>query len=150
MLVVDHRHGRADPGWEPAYAAFALARDVPEVIAVGVNCLDPDDVPGLLALAAEASGKPGVAYPNRGEGWDATAKSWTGPGAFDPTAASGWVAAGARLVGGCCRVTPADIRAIHRTGRAADHQGRPSLATVESWTGDRGRTGSIGPSTARR
>jgi homocysteine S-methyltransferase len=94
---------------EPAYAAFALAAEVPEVIAVGVNCLDPDDVPGLLTLAAEASGKPGVAYPNRGEGWDADAKTWTGPGAFDPADATGWVAAGARLVGGCCRVTPADI-----------------------------------------
>ena len=62
---------------EPAYAAFALAAEVPEVVAVGVNCLDPDVVPGLLALAAEASGKPGVAYPNRGEGWDADAKTCT-------------------------------------------------------------------------
>jgi homocysteine S-methyltransferase len=100
---------------EPAYAAFALARDVPEVVAVGVNCLDPDDVPGLLALAIEASGKPGVAYPNRGEGWDAEARIWTGPGAFDPAAVAGWVAAGARLVGGCCRVTPADIAAMRTT-----------------------------------
>ena len=78
-------------------------------MAVGVNCLDPEECPGLLALAAEASGKPGVAYPNRGEGWDADAKTWTGPGAFDPADVTGWVAAGARLVGGCCRVTPADI-----------------------------------------
>ena len=76
---------------EPAYAAFALAAEVPEVVAVGVNCLDPDDVPGLLALAAAASGKPGVAYPNRGEGWDADAKTWTGPGAFDPAdGPAGW------------------------------------------------------------
>jgi homocysteine S-methyltransferase len=97
---------------EPAYAAFALTRNVPEVIAVGVNCLDPDDVPGLLTMAAEASGKPGVAYPNRGEGWDAAAKTWSGPGAFDPTDVTGWVRAGARLVGGCCRVTPADIAAM--------------------------------------
>ena len=97
---------------EPAYAAFALARDVPEVIAVGVNCLDPNHVPGLLALAAEASGKPGVAYPNRGEGWDAETQDLDRPGAFDPAAVSGWVAAGARLVGGCCRVTPADIAAM--------------------------------------
>ena len=97
---------------EPAYATFALARDVPEVIAAGVNCLDPEDVPGLLALAAEASGKPGVAYPNRGEGWNADTKTWTGPGAFDPTEVTGWVAAGARLVGGCCRVTPGDIAAM--------------------------------------
>ena len=97
---------------EPAYAAFALAREVSEVLAVGVNCVDPDDVPGLLALAAPASGKPGIAYPNRGEAWDADIKTWTGPGAFDPTDVTGWVAAGARLVGGCCRVTPADIAAM--------------------------------------
>ena len=97
---------------EPAYAAFVLARDMPEVIAVGVNCLEPGDVPGLLAVAAEACGKPGVAYPNRGEGWDAEEKTWTGVGHFEPAAVTDWVAAGARLVGGCCRVTPADIAAM--------------------------------------
>ena len=97
---------------EPAYAVFALARDVAEVIAVGVNCLDPEDVPALLALAVEASGRPGVAYPNRGERWDPDTKTWTGPGAFEPTDVTGWVAAGARLVGGCCRVTPTDIAAM--------------------------------------
>jgi homocysteine S-methyltransferase len=97
---------------EPAYATFALTRDVPEVFAVGVNCLDPGDVPGLLALAAEASGRSGVAYPNRGEGWDPDTKTWTGPGAFDPTGVTEWLAAGARLVGGCCRVTPTDIAAM--------------------------------------
>jgi homocysteine S-methyltransferase len=97
---------------EPAYAAFALARDVPEVIAVGVNCVDPEHVPRLLAVAAEASGKPGVAYPNRGESWDADTRTWTGPGGFAPAAVIDWVAAGALLVGGCCRVTPADIAAL--------------------------------------
>lgn len=97
---------------EPAYAVFALARDVPEVLAVGVNCLDPADVPGLLRLAGAASGLPGVAYPNRGESWDAGRKRWTGAGGFDPAAVIEWVAAGARFVGGCCRVTPADIAAL--------------------------------------
>ena len=29
---------------EPAYAGFAMARDVEEVVAVGVNCLDPAEV----------------------------------------------------------------------------------------------------------
>ena len=74
-----------------------------------MNCLDPADVPGLLALAAEASGKPGVAYPNRGESWDAETPGLDRPGPLRPGRVSGWVAAGARLVGGCCRVTPADI-----------------------------------------
>jgi homocysteine S-methyltransferase len=94
---------------EAAETGFAMAPDVAEVVAVGVNCVDPGDVPGLLALAVAASGKPGVAYPNRGEAWDAERRTWTGPGRFTPTDVSGWVAAGARLVGGCCRVGPADI-----------------------------------------
>jgi homocysteine S-methyltransferase len=97
---------------EPAYDGFAMARDVAEVVAVGVNCVDPGDVPGLLALAGAASGKPGVAYPNRGERWDSEQRAWTGPGALTPTDARGWVQAGARLVGGCCRVGPADIAAM--------------------------------------
>ena len=97
---------------EPAYQGFAMARDVAEVIAVGVNCVDPGDVPGLLALAAEASGKPGVAYPNRGEIWDAQRRAWTAAGRFNPADVTGWVEAGARLVGGCCRVGPADIAAM--------------------------------------
>jgi homocysteine S-methyltransferase len=97
---------------EPASAGFAMARDVAEVVAVGVNCVDPGDVPGLLAIATAASGKPGVAYPNRGEQWDSELRTWTGPGRFTPTDVIGWVEAGARLVGGCCRVGPSDIAAM--------------------------------------
>jgi homocysteine S-methyltransferase len=77
-------------------------------------------VPELLGIAAAASGKPGVAYPNRGEGWDADTRTWTGPGAFLPSDVPGWVAAGARLVGGCCRVTPADIAAVRTALDAGD------------------------------
>jgi homocysteine S-methyltransferase len=102
---------------EPAYEGFAMARDVAEVVAVGVNCVDPADVPQLLALAAAASGKPGVAYPNRGETWDAEQRRWTGPGRFRPADVIGWVAAGARLVGGCCRVGPADIATMREALR---------------------------------
>jgi homocysteine S-methyltransferase len=97
---------------EPAYDGFAMAGDVVEVVAVGVNCVDPGDVPGLLPLATAASGKPGVAYPNSGERWDSELRAWTGPGRFSATDATGWVEAGARLVGGCCRVGPADIAAM--------------------------------------
>jgi len=89
---------------------LALARGVDAVIAVGVNCTDPAGVPAAVAAAAAASGKPVVAYPNSGEGWDAAARRWTGrPGVGD---VSGWLAVGARLVGGCCRVRPDDVRAI--------------------------------------
>jgi homocysteine S-methyltransferase len=87
-----------------------LVRDVDAVIAVGVNCTDPATVPAAVAVAAAAGGKPGVAYPNSGERWDAAGRRWTGqPGVGD---VAGWLAAGARLVGGCCRVRPDDVRTI--------------------------------------
>jgi homocysteine S-methyltransferase len=87
----------------------AMARGVDAVIAVGVNCTAPSGVPAALAAAA-AAGTPTVAYPNSGEVWNAAARRWTGrPGVGDVHA---WLAAGARLVGGCCRVRPDDVRAI--------------------------------------
>ena len=89
-----------------------MARDVAEVIAVGVNCLPPSDAGPLVAEAARVAGKPVVVYPNSGEDWDAAARSWRGTGSQLVGEAAGWVADGARLVGGCCRVTPAEIAAL--------------------------------------
>jgi len=97
---------------EPAGEAFAMARDCPAVFAVGVNCTAPADVADLVAVAAARSGKPAVAYPNSGEVWDADRRSWSGRSAFDPASVRRWVTGGARLVGGCCRVGPADVAAI--------------------------------------
>jgi homocysteine S-methyltransferase len=93
---------------EPLTEAWAMAAEVAEIVAVGVNCCVPGDVTTALA---EASG-PLVAYPNSGQGWDAVRRSWTGESAFDPGAVEAWLDAGARLVGGCCRVGPADIAAV--------------------------------------
>ena len=97
---------------EPAAAAFSLARDVEEIVAVGVNCIDPADAYPLVRSASEASGKPAVIYPNSGERWDSTARTWTGPKRWQPKDVTDWISGGARLVGGCCRVGPAEIRAI--------------------------------------
>jgi homocysteine S-methyltransferase len=97
---------------EPAREAFAMARDVSEVIAVGVNCTTIDDTARLVTDAAQASGKPVVAYPNSGEGWDSGDKTWTGQTSFDPARVAAWVGDGARIVGGCCRVTADDIAEI--------------------------------------
>lgn len=103
--------GRTRAG-EDVDDVFAMAADVPEVIAVGVNCCAATDVTDLLQRAAQGSGKPGIAYPNSGEGWDAGARSWTGRASFDPGLVDSWIAASARLVGGCCRVTPDAISAL--------------------------------------
>jgi homocysteine S-methyltransferase len=97
---------------EPVAEAFAMAAEVDEVVAVGVNCLDPADTPALVALAHAVSGKPVVVYPNAGERWDAAARRWTGDPAVVASYVDGWLDAGARLVGGCCRVAPDEIAAI--------------------------------------
>jgi len=104
--------GTATRAGEPAADAFAMARDCAAVIAVGVNCTAPADAHDLVALAAQISAKPVVAYPNSGETWDAVAREWTGARALTPDAVSDWIGVGARLVGGCCRVRPEDIEEI--------------------------------------
>ncbi|WP_369254671.1 homocysteine S-methyltransferase [Geodermatophilus amargosae] len=101
---------------EPAAEVLAMARGVAEVVAVGVNCTDPAGVLPALRAAA-AAGVPLVAYPNSGEDWDAAARRWTGTGEVPAGDAAAWVSAGARLVGGCCRVGPAGIAALARTIR---------------------------------
>lgn len=97
---------------QPLADAFAVAAGNDQVIAVGVNCCDPRDTAPAVRLAARATGKPVVVYPNSGEGWDTARGAWTGEAAFDPAAARAWVREGARLVGGCCRVGPAEIAAL--------------------------------------
>jgi homocysteine S-methyltransferase len=94
---------------QPLAEAFAVAADVDEIVAVGVNCCSPDDV--LPAIdSASATGKPIIVYPNSGERWDGHA--WIGASRFSAALARQWMAAGARIVGGCCRVGPADIAAV--------------------------------------
>ena len=79
------------------------------MIAIGVNCSAPDDVAPAVAAAAGATGKPVVVYPNSGEVWDAAARARTGDPGWGGQPVDAWLGAGARLVGGCCRVTPAHI-----------------------------------------
>jgi homocysteine S-methyltransferase len=94
-------------------AIAAIERSV-RVLAAGVNCVAPQLVTPLLARCATATSKRLVAYPNRGDTWDAASRNWIERGvdvAFDRLVPE-WLGAGARLIGGCCRTTPADIRAI--------------------------------------
>ncbi|MFE3165670.1 homocysteine S-methyltransferase [Streptomyces sp. NPDC059224] len=108
--------GRTRAG-QPLAEAFALAADADEVIAVGVNCCAPEDVDRAVEVAARVTGKPVVVYPNSGEVWDAAARAWTGRSTFAADQVAGWRAAGARLIGGCCRVGPEAIAGIARAVR---------------------------------
>lgn len=130
------RDGKHISDGTPLAAVAGLLDAQPHVAAIGVNCVPLELVGPALAALRQATGKPLLAYPNSGEAYDPVTKTWgpakaagytgSGPGA-DPggqprTLAEGtaaWREAGARIIGGCCRTTPADIAAVAAAVRAA-------------------------------
>ena len=104
---------------DPIEEAFDLAEGSPQVIAVGINCTEPVHVEELVQRAAGRTTKPIVVYPNGGERWNAAGRNWTGR-ADDlvSTGVAAWLAAGATLIGGCCRVGPETIARIAAIARA--------------------------------
>lgn len=99
---------------EPFAAGVELAEASANIVAVGVNCTAPRHIESLLHHAQGVTTKPLLSYPNSGERWDAAAQCWLpGSGEADfAQAAQRWVDAGARLIGGCCRTGPGEIRAL--------------------------------------
>jgi homocysteine S-methyltransferase len=97
-------------------AEVARALDHERVVGVGVNCVPPSLVPGLLAELRGVTNRPLVAYPNSGQAWDASTKRWAGAAEeLDlAEACGGWREAGARFLGGCCRVGPAAIAGLRQ------------------------------------
>jgi homocysteine S-methyltransferase len=66
----------------------------------------------LLSNLKQYTSKPLIIYPNSGEGWDAQRQCWLpayrAPQGFGALPEA-WLAAGAGLIGGCCRTRPEDI-----------------------------------------
>ena len=88
----------------------------PQVLAVGVNCTPPQHVESLIREARASTDAAIIVYPNSGETYDATSHNWHrgDPGAQFADEATRWLDAGATIVGGCCRTTPADVGAIRQ------------------------------------
>ena len=98
----------------PIVEAARRCADVPNVIAVGVNCVRPEWVPALLGELRSATSLPLVAYANSGERWDAEARAWVA-GSEDAgwcERAAGWAEEGVAALGGCCRIGPNRIREL--------------------------------------
>ncbi|WP_270347695.1 homocysteine S-methyltransferase, partial [Mitsuokella multacida] len=83
-----------------------------QVAAIGVNCTAPQYVADLIRNIRAHTAKPVVVYPNTGETYDAVTKTWHGSPTPYHDFVRQWYEAGARLIGGCCRTTPDDIRGI--------------------------------------
>ena len=99
----------------PIEGVAAMFAEHPRVIAVGINCTPPQFAPELVRrVCAVVPDKAVMAYPNSGETYHAEDNSWSGtvtPGDC-AAAARSWVEAGARIVGGCCRMGPEHIQAM--------------------------------------
>lgn len=98
----------------PLGEVVAAVRGLSALVAVGVNCVPPAWAEPALFALRRVIDVPLVAYPNSGEEWDATARGWRGtsaPGDFGAWART-WRAAGAALIGGCCRTGPGHVRAV--------------------------------------
>lgn len=108
--------GTTTSAGQPLTEAFALARSSDAVVATGVNCAPGADTAAALALI---TGLPGVVYPNGGGTWDPASRRWLGAQDEIADLAPSWLRAGAALVGGCCRVGPAEIKELaDRVGAA--------------------------------
>ncbi|MER5204792.1 homocysteine S-methyltransferase [Streptomyces sp. NPDC002825] len=110
---------------QPLAEAFALARSSTAVVATGVNCAPATEVAPALAMVADL---PGVAHPDGGV-WDPQARTWQGAEDEIASLAPAWLAAGAALVGGCCRVGPTGIKELAaRLRSSTEADSRPSHA----------------------
>lgn len=103
---------------EPVLDAVRLLEPEVAVLAMGINCVHPRLIGPLLAKIREESEEPVIVYPNSGESWDATSRSWLGRADLGievekfGVLAGQWFQSGAQAVGGCCRTQPDHIRAV--------------------------------------
>ncbi|MDQ8574735.1 homocysteine S-methyltransferase, partial [Klebsiella aerogenes] len=99
----------------PLREVVAVLADNPQVLALGINCIALENTTAALQHLHSLTSLPLVVYPNSGEHYDALTKTWHHHGEACATLAAylpQWLAAGARLIGGCCRTTPQDIAAL--------------------------------------
>ena len=94
-----------------------------QIVAIGINCTAPEYVEDLIgeARGGAQNRKPVIVYPNSGEAWDASTRSWRGAADVSNYGAlvRRWYAAGAQAVGGCCRTGPAHIASVAKAARSA-------------------------------
>ena len=88
--------------------------DKPQIAAVGINCTAPQYVASLISEIRQNTDKPIIVYPNSGETYDATTKTWHGASVSYADYAKAWREAGASIIGGCCRTSPKDIASVVR------------------------------------
>lgn len=107
----------------PLQEVSMIFRDHPRVLALGINCTAPQLITSLIGEIRQAAPEKAiVVYPNSGETYEVEDNSWHGSvSALDcADEAESWLSAGAKIIGGCCRVGPDHITAIRNSLRQID------------------------------
>jgi len=113
------RNGQLTSHGEPVAEVAAFLNQLPQAVAVGVNCIPARHVSSLIAELRQGTSKSILVYPNSGEGWDAVNRCWSGvtPVADFQAQATSWFSQGASIVGGCCRIGPSHIAQVARAAQ---------------------------------
>mgnify|MGYP000851898143 FL=1 len=96
---------------------------VARVAAVGVNCTAPRLVPELVERLRSVTDLPIIVYPNSGERYEATTRSWHGTDEAWMASVEASIQAGANIVGGCCRIGPREIAELRQRVDRGDWSG---------------------------
>lgn len=108
------KDGRHISEGTPVSECAAFLDQYSQFAAVGINCAPMQHIPSLIEEIKQETAKPIIVYPNSGEQYDPVTKTWKGSAWAMPFGknAQSWYESGARLIGGCCRTKPEDIREI--------------------------------------
>jgi len=101
---------------------------IPQILSMGLNCSLPKIYESGLKLFNKVTKKPLVTYPQSGEIFDKKTKTWFPPTEKLPTLLENtkyWHTLGAKIVGGCCRTHPCDIKILSQGLR-----GIPKISSV--------------------
>ncbi|AJQ96803.1 homocysteine S-methyltransferase [Gynuella sunshinyii] len=115
-ITFSARDGECISDGTPIAECVRALDELPQIVAVGVNCTALEHIPSLLKNMSRHTRLPLIVYPNSGEQYDADSKTWRvrehcSHHSLGSEVAE-WVNLGARLVGGCCRTSPDDIKAV--------------------------------------
>ena len=88
----------------------------PQAAAIGINCTSPLHISSLIREIKAMTSKPIIVYPNSGESYSATTKTWRGETSCNAFGLQSkqWYDNGATIIGGCCRTTPGHIREVSK------------------------------------
>ncbi|WP_425355489.1 homocysteine S-methyltransferase [Saccharibacillus sacchari] len=113
--------GRISEGTSLKECARAL-EGYEEIAAIGVNCAPASFATEAIKQLAAYTDKPLLIYPNSGETYEASTKTWHAGESRSCSdfaqSARAWHEAGARLIGGCCRTTPEQIAQVSALWRS--------------------------------